>query len=361
MRLALLALLLLLVVTTTCSAAPTITSPPTISGEAIVGDRLEAFDTLIDEATDADLTLTWERSMEGIGFVAIPAAHDPSYLVDGADSGRRLRVHVVVETAAGTDEAWSTPTALVAHASDAVAHGGPLKAGSVDGTPVRLAQWVVTAGTRVAITGQLPTDRLDAEAQVVLEATVAGHGPVATLLTANEHGHVSGVITPTVNAVAWLVLESGFEAPQRIRLGVVGVRPQIQLRLAASRDGVDAQGRALVRDLTLLAGSVVAPGVAGLRFSWEGILPGEQRGTAVCRSGERVQSVDAGLLRGGCSTRGAWSRARWRLVYDPGTSDLAASPFLRTNSHWVRPCLRKVDAAKVPDLPRAYATLRPWN
>lgn len=361
MRLLLLTLFFGLALAVTCQAAPVITSPPVISGEAVVGQRLEATDTQVEEAMEIDLTLSWERSMDAGSFVEIPGAHDTAYLVATADAGSRLRVHVVVETAEGRDESWSTATAPVARASDVDQHGVRLRLGPARNAPVALAHWVVTAGDDVAVSGQLPVDQLEATATVVLESTVAGYQPVRTAVAGDESGRLSGSIVPLVNAVAWLELDGGLAAPQRIRLGVVGVRPQIRLRLTASRDGIDAQGRTLIRDLALMPGSVVAPGVAGLRLSWEGILPGERRGTAVCRRSERVLSANTGALRGGCETRGAWSHARWRLVYDPGTNDPGSSPYLSATSVWVRPQLRALPLSKVPNLPRAYATLRSWN
>lgn len=357
----LLALLVLIVPAATCQAAPTIASPPTISGDLFVGQRLEAIDTLVDEATDADLTLSWERSTDTSTYAEIVGAHDTSYLAVIADGGRRLRVHVVLETATGTDEAWSPPTSPLQRPSDAAPSGEPLRLGAAPNAPAALARWIVRSGSAVEISGHLPPDQLEAVASVVLEPTVAGPEPVLSSLTGDEQGRISGTITPTVNAVAWLVLDSGLGAPQRIRLGVIGVRPQIRLRLAASRDGLDVHGRTLIRDLTVLAGSTVAPGVAGLHFSWEGILPGERSGTAVCRSRERVRSKANGALRGGCGTRGAWSRARWRLVYDPGTGDPGSSPYLAATSVWVQPRLHGADVTNVPILPRAYANLRVWN
>lgn len=357
-------LLVLLVVfgtASTCKAAPSIISPPTITGESVVGHRLDAGGTLADEAADADLTLTWERSVEIGGYLEIPDAHDTTYVPVRADAGRRLRVHVVVETATGTDEGWSDPTEPVARGAGSGQRGEPLQMGAERDAPAVLARWSVRAGSTVLVSGQLPADQREAAASIVLDPTVAGYSTLESVLTADEQGHLSGAIAPSVNAVAWLVLDDGFGTPQRIRLGVVGVRPRIRLRLGAGRDGMDAQGRALVRDLALLPGSVVAPNQAGLHFTWEGILPGERRGTAVCRSGERVLSTTAGQLRGSCATRGAWSRARWRLVYDPGTSDLGSSPFLAATSAWVQPRLLQTQVPNVPNLPRAYANLRMWN
>jgi hypothetical protein len=361
MRSLLLTLFFVFALTATCQAAPVISSPPMISGQALVGQHLVAENTQVEGAMDIDLTINWERSVNVGSFVEIAGAHDTAYLVVPADAGSRLRVHVVVETADGRDESWSTATAPVARASDVDQPGVRLRLGPARNAPVALAQWVVTAGADVAVSGQLPADQLEVMATIVLEPTVAGHQPVRTPVAGDESGRLTGTIVPLVNAVAWLELDSGLVEPHRIRLGVVGVRPQIRLRLAARRDGVDAQGRTLIRDLALLPGSVVAPGVVGLRLSWEGILPGERRGTAVCRRSERVLSANTGALRGSCATRGAWSLARWRLVYDPGTSDPGSSPYLSATSVWVRPQLRARPLSKVPNLPRAYANLRSWN
>jgi len=141
-----------------------------------------------------------------------------------------------------------------------------------------------------------------------------------------------------VNATVWLELSGDAQpVPTRVRLGVLGVRPRIGLRLGAHGDGRDGSGRALVRDLRVLPGSRVTPGAAGLRLRWEGILPGQRTGTAVCRSGETARSGPDGALRGRCATQGAWASARWRLVYDPGVDDPGATAWLPAASAWTRP------------------------
>ena len=161
---------------------------------------------------------------------------------------------------------------------------------------------------------------------------------------------MTGDVDPAVNAVVWLELRLPDAASTRIRLGVVGVRPRIDLVLGASADGRDGAGRPLIRDLRVLPGSILAPGMAGLRLLWEGKLPGDRTGTAVCRSAERVVSGPGGALRGACRTRGAWASARWRLVLDPGAGPLSA-PFLPARSAWVVPRI----GSSAPVLPRRTA------
>ncbi|MEI6689812.1 MAG: hypothetical protein WCN97_10720 [Thermoleophilia bacterium] len=359
MRSVLLAGVLVLLCAGLAQAAPTVLAVPELVGQPQVGARLTAVGAQLDAATPEDLTLTWERSTDR-GFSEITDAHETTYIPAVADVGHRLRVHIVVETADGADEGWSDPT-------DAVAYGSTrdtdhLRVGAAPGAPARLDRWIVVAGASVRLSGQLSPEAAAAELQLVLEPTVPTFAAVEAPVTIDELGRVTAEITPTVNARVWLEVARAGEAVQRIDLGVVGVRPRIRVVLGARADGRDGGGRKLIRDLRILAGSVIAPGVAGLRLSWEGMLPGDRSGTAVCRSAERVTSRAHGRLLGGCRTRGAWAAARWRLVLDSGMSNPAAAPFLPAASAWVVPRVGgALDApAQVPNLVRSSATLRPW-
>ena len=349
---------LLVAAATVSAATPSITASPEIAGTAAVGSRLAVTQLGLDQASVDDATYTWERS-DGRGFAEIADAHDGTYEATTADVAHRLRVHVVVETADGVDEAWSEPTEAVAYA---VGHDGQaLRVGPAAGAPARLNRWVALAGEELRLTGAVDAALASADARLVLEPTVPSYAGAEAPVAIAATGMLAAVIQPTVNAVAWLELAPAGEATQRIRLGVVGVRPRIGLVLGARSDGRDASGRRLIRDLRILAGSTVAPGIAGLRLTWEGMLPGDRTGTAVCRSTERVISVANGRLRGGCRTRGTWSTARWRLVLDAGTANPLAAPFLPTASAWVVPRLAPTGPTEVPNLLRSSATLRPWS
>jgi hypothetical protein len=355
-RLLVAGLVAMLTVTGAAQAAPTLVAAPAIAGEARVGEHLSAGDVIVDEAAPDDVSLTWERSDER-GYSEIADAHDRDYVPTAADVGHRLRVHVVVETAAGADDGWSDPTAAVVYGG---ATAESLRVGAVPGAPARLARWTVVAGDSVRLTGQLSPELATADLRLLLEPTVPTYATAVAPVAIDAAGRISADVTPIVNARAWLEVVPAGEAAQRIELGLVGVRPRIRVVLGARADGRDGSGRRLVRDLHLMPGSVVAPGVAGLRLTWEGMLPGEHTGTAVCRSAERVTSGTSGRLVGGCRTRGAWAAARWRLVLDPGTADPAAAPFLPAASAWVAPRLPGASAPQVPNLPRSSATLRPW-
>lgn len=353
----LLASLLVLAVAGNAQAAPGIVTPPLVVGDPHLGGLLVAEQPELEDATPDDVTYSWQRSMEQ-GYVDIPGAHERTYAPGAADLGHRLRVRTVVETAAGIDEEWSEPTAAISYRTAA---GAALtRTGADPGAPARLSRWRVTSGTTVTLAGRLGAGLIGAEARLVLEPTVATYDTVEAPVTIADDGGVVGAIEPIVNAVAWLEVTPTLAPTQRIRLGLVGVRPRIQLVLGAQRDGRDASGRALVRDLRILTGSLIAPHVAGLRLTWEGRLPGEPTGTAVCRTEERVTSGVQGRLHGGCRTRGAWGTARWRLVLDPGTANPAAAPFLPTTSAWVRPSIGDRTRPEVPNLPRSSATLRTW-
>ena len=340
-------------------AAPTLVEPPTITGQAHVGEQLAAVEAQVDEATTDDMTITWERS-DGNRFTEITDAHESIYVPTVVDLGHRLRVHVVVETATGRDEGWSEPTAAVAYGSSRVTQA--VRVGATPGAPASLDRWTVVAGASARLTGRLAPEFAAADLRLVLEPTVPTYATVEVPVSIDDTGHIAADVTPTVNAYVWLEVALQGEAAQRIALGLVGVRPRIHVVLGAQPDGHDGGGRRLIRDLRILSGSVIAPGVAGLRLSWEGKLPGDRTGTSVCRSGERVTSRVNGRLRGSCRTRGAWAAARWRLVLDPGTANPAAAPFLPAASAWIVPRLGGVVAAlpQVPNLPRSSATLPPW-
>ncbi len=357
-RMLVLAVVAVLGTASLAQALPLVSAPPAIIGEAIVGQRLSAGDLAVEEAAIDDVTLTWERSHER-GFEAIDDAHEATYVPTAMDVGHRLRVRAEVETAEGSDRAWSEPTPPVAYGSGQTER--VLRVGAETGAPARLSQWVVLAGASAHLTGQLAAELATADARLVLAPTVPMYPTVEVPVAIDATGRISAEVEPAVNAVVWLELTPSGEAPQRIRLGLVGVRPRLQVSLGASNDGRDGTGRLLIRDLRLLEGSVVEPGIAGLRLTWEGRLPGDRVGTAVCRSSERITSGSGGRLRGGCRTRGAWSTARWRLVLDPGTLDPGAAPFLPAASAWVAPRVGGNDATKVPNLLRSSATLRPWN
>ena len=353
------AVIAVLLFTGLAQAAPSLVESPTIAGQPHVGERLTAVEAQVDEATTDDMTITWERS-DGNRFTEITDAHESVYVPTVLDLGHRLRVHVVVETATGRDEGWSEPTAAVAYGPARVTQ--VVRVGATPGAPASLDRWTVVAGASVRLTGRLAPEFATADLRLVLEPTVPTYATVEAPVSIDESGRIAADVTPTVNAHVWLEVAVQGEAAQRIALGLVGVRPRIHVVLGAQPDGRDGGGRRLIRDLRILSGSVIAPGVAGLRLSWEGKLPGDRTGTSVCRSGERVTSRVNGRLRGSCRTRGAWAAARWRLVLDPGTANPAAAPFLPAASAWIVPRLGGVVPAppQVPNLPRSSATLRPW-
>lgn len=361
-RAVLLALALLGVLAGAAHAQPAVVEAPSIGGEPVVGRLLVAGPAVLEGAEPADTALVWERSQPDGTYAPIADATDPEYRLGPDDAGRLVRVRLQVETPDGADAAVSAAVGPVRR--EAGAQGrlvlGPLPAPADPDAPwASLSRWTVEAGGELRVRGRRGAVPADAALELRLVPTVPAGPEVAVGLSAGAGGALRGAIAPSVNAVAWLVID-GDEAAA-VRLGVVGVRPRIDARIAARPDGRDAAGRPLVRGLRLAPGSAILPRVAGLRLSWEGILPGERAGTAVCRATERVVSGADGALAGGCRTRGAWAAARWRLVYDPGTDDPGAAPYLPAASPWSRPVRRAAAPDAIPALPRACATLRAWT
>jgi hypothetical protein len=96
------------------SARPTNTSEPSISGNAVVGSRLQA--NRGQWAGDQPITYSfvWLRCAgNGDNCSEIPGSNDIDYEVRDSDTGRTLRVRVIARNDRGSTSAISNPTATV--------------------------------------------------------------------------------------------------------------------------------------------------------------------------------------------------------------------------------------------------------
>jgi hypothetical protein len=95
-------------------AAPTNTSPPTISGEATIGSTLTADPGSWSGATPITYAYRWLRCGKGGGNCSgISNATQATYQVRPADGDHTLRVRVTAKNSDGSGEATSAPTAVV--------------------------------------------------------------------------------------------------------------------------------------------------------------------------------------------------------------------------------------------------------
>ncbi len=128
------------------TAVPVNTSPPTLSGAAVVGETLTA---LPGDWTGAPLTYTyqWQRcDSSGSGCTDIAGQTDAGYEVDGGDLGSTLRVVVTATNTATPPEsaaATSSQTAVVTAPTVPVNTAEPV----ISGSPVEGATLSTTTGT----------------------------------------------------------------------------------------------------------------------------------------------------------------------------------------------------------------------
>lgn len=347
--------------------APLIVESPTLTEGPVVGEPLAVGAPIVENADAADVTLRWERARGGGPFAPLVDAHASVYVPQVGDVDAFLRVCARVETAGGVAEACSAPSLPVRVADSPTPR---LRLGRIVGleriehpfagetvrADVDLGRWIVRSGDRLRLRGAIHGADVE-RAFVRLQPTVPGAARWAREAEAivTPDGRVEATIVAGANSIVILRLASEAQVePVEIRIGVVGVRPRIALRLGARSAGRDATGRRLIRDLRLLPGSTIAPGQSGLRLRWEGMLPGRRGATSVCRRVEGIVARVGGALRGRCAATGAWATARWRLVYDPGTDDPGATAWLAGTSAWVRP--RTGRGAN-----KGCATLPTWN
>lgn len=347
--------------------APRIVEPPVLIADPVLGDPLPSMAPVVADAHADDVALQWERARGMDAFEAILHAHEAEYVPQPDDLEARLRICATVETAGGVAMACSEASEPV---RDGRAPEPRLRLGRVVGleridhvlagdqvrADVDLSRWIVRSGDRVRLRGTLVGRSIE-RATVRLEPTVPGAARFADEAEAivAADGRIEATVQAGANSVVVLRLVAEEQTtPVEIRVGVLGVRPRIAVRLGARSAGRDAAGRRLIRDLRLLPGSAIAPHARGLRLRWEGILPGQRRPTSVCRRDEGVVAAANGALRGRCNATGAWSSARWRLVYDPGTDDPGTTAWLPAVSGWKRP---RTSTGR----PQACATLPAWN
>lgn len=111
---------------------PAPVSPPAISGTPQVGQTLTTSNGTWSSSTTITLYgYRWGRcDAKGGGCVQIPGAGSNTYVLQQADQGHTIRAYVSATNAAGSTEAFSTPTAVI-QAAPAGSSGGGNASGSV--------------------------------------------------------------------------------------------------------------------------------------------------------------------------------------------------------------------------------------
>ncbi len=122
------------------SAAPSNTSPPTVSGTVAVGQTLRAARGSWSGTDPITYDYRWLRcDQDGGSCAVISGATDSTYVLKAVDRGNTLRVRVTGTNSTGTDSATSVPTAVVRAAAP------PTPAPPATGCPTTSGPLAVTA------------------------------------------------------------------------------------------------------------------------------------------------------------------------------------------------------------------------
>jgi hypothetical protein len=143
---ALIALLLPLSGAALPQAAPTNTSPPTITGTAVKGQTLVAGTGTWSGTTPISFAFAWHRCNDaGASCSPIAGATNTTYVLVSADVGSRIRVLVTASNADGSGSALSNATSVVTD----TASGKPKNTGepAISGTPTQGQRLTATSGT----------------------------------------------------------------------------------------------------------------------------------------------------------------------------------------------------------------------
>jgi hypothetical protein len=107
------------------SAAPANTSLPTITGQPVPGQTLEASPGTWSGTTPISFAYQWQRCPAGGACANISGATSQSYALGSADVGDTVRVMVTASNSGGSGKAASAPTATVAAPAQAPKNAVP--------------------------------------------------------------------------------------------------------------------------------------------------------------------------------------------------------------------------------------------
>jgi hypothetical protein len=127
-------------------AAPTNSSPPTITGAATKGQTLVAGTGTWAGTTPIGFTFQWQRcDSVGANCSGISGATNTTYVLVSADVGARIRILVTASNSDGSGSALSDATAVVTDENS----GTPMNTGepSISGSPVDGQKLTGTTGT----------------------------------------------------------------------------------------------------------------------------------------------------------------------------------------------------------------------
>jgi hypothetical protein len=104
--------------------APADVAPPTVSGSAVVGEKLTAATGSWDGTKPIQFTIKWQACNADVTSCTGNGSSGPNYTVAKSDVGKRLRVKVLAKNNAGQSSAVSDTTAVVAESGGGGGGGG---------------------------------------------------------------------------------------------------------------------------------------------------------------------------------------------------------------------------------------------
>jgi hypothetical protein len=183
------------------AAVPANTSPPTISGSAVVGNTLTAAQGSWS-GPPTSYSYSWRRcDSAGNACTAIAGATASSYKLVSADAGHRLRILVKASNASGTASKRSAATAVVTNATAPATPPSNTAAPSVSGTTQTGQTLTTSNGTWSGTTPMTYGYQWqDCDASGAGCAAIAGATAKTYALKSSDEGHTLRAVVKASNS-----------------------------------------------------------------------------------------------------------------------------------------------------------------
>jgi len=234
---------------------PAVTTPPSIAGTALRGQTLTAQSGSWSGTTPISFAYQWRRCSSSGGDCGNVGGNSATYTLGSGDVGHTIRIQVTASNSAGSAQAVSNPTGVVAAGTAPVNTSAPALSGTAqDGHTLSVSRGSWTSSLSIGYSYRW--GRCDAAGNNC--ATISGATHSSYKATSSDVGHRLRATVTAKNSVG----STSATSPASDVVSPAGIAPQITAR--PSLTGISKVGQTL----SVCCGSWSGTQPIALAFRW---------------------------------------------------------------------------------------------